>query len=291
MNPKISIDILRDLVSIYRRELIAFGNKKSDVDGIKGNHELIRVYYGVQRRLVSPVPRKLHKSKNFACPPEHASVVTSLERMIENGDNITPYLSTKIKSIDYNDSLLNDWGIHHLHLGVNKKSDGFAERTGHLLYCYFEESNAYLINVLDHHNFTSQILIHTVHNNWPEILSGFQMNGLKGDMLTDEQIRTLRKKNVNYTLEMTDGKVYAPPGGGVTCAGFNIHDSINADYLIDWATHQQDKVIECIPEVIERAKKNGRDFSDEIEFCLFISENAYWVEDIHSGYRHPIQSP
>ena len=260
MNPKISVDILRDLVSIFRRELIDFGYKKRDVDSIADDHELISIYFGVQRRLVSPVPRKLHRSKSFVCPPKHTRVVATLERMIKNGDDLTPYLSTKIKTLNYNDYLLNDWGIHHLHLGANIGSDGFAERTGPLLYCYFEETNAYLVNVLDHNDFTAQILIQTVHNNWSEILSRFQMNGVKGDKLTDEQIRTLRKKNLNYALEMTDGKVYQPPGGGITCAGSNICDIMIADKWKDWATHQQDKVIECMPGVIERAKKNGRNF-------------------------------
>lgn len=132
MNPKISIDILRDLFSIFRQELIAFGYMKKDVNSIE-DLELIRIYCNVQRRLVLPVPRQLHKSKSFACPPKHASVVATLERLIENDDDLTPYLSTKIKSIDDNDLLLNDWGIHHLHLGANIKSDGFAERTGALL--------------------------------------------------------------------------------------------------------------------------------------------------------------
>ncbi len=291
MDPKISIDILRDLVSIFRQELTTFGYKKSDVDSIVGDDELIRVYYGVQRRLVSPVPRNLHSSKSLACPPEHASILASLERMIENGDNITPYLSTKIKTLNYNDLLLNDWGVHHLHLGANIKSDGFAERTGALLYCYFEEKNAYLINIFDHNDFTAQILIQTVHNNWPEILSGVQINGVKGDKLTDEQIRTLRNNNLNYALEMEDGKVYVPPGGGITCSGSNIHDIIISDKWIDWATHQQEKVIESMPNVIARAKQYERKFSKVIEFRLCRSGNAYWVDDIHSGYRHPLQSP
>ena len=52
------------------------------------------------------------------------------------------------------------------------------------------------------------------------------MNGVKGDKLTDEQIRTLRNKNLNYALEMTDGKVYHPTCGGITCAGSNIRDTI-----------------------------------------------------------------
>jgi hypothetical protein len=44
--------------------------------------------------------------------------------------------------------MLNDWGIHHLHLGTKiSKNTGFVERTGPLLFVKFEKNVAYFIGV------------------------------------------------------------------------------------------------------------------------------------------------
>ena len=65
------------------------------------------------------------------------------------------HLSRKIVDLDYDDDLLNDWDIYHLHLGTNLHIDGFVKRTGPMLFVRFNEQNAYFKNVMGHGSWTN----------------------------------------------------------------------------------------------------------------------------------------
>ena len=135
------IDLCADLVAFFRSELTRLGYAKvCDIDNRCS--ELPRVYFDVCKRLLTPEPRTVHKASNFSCPSQFRSAVAAIERIIENGENILPHLSKRILNLTYNDALLNDWGIQHLHLGSTIEFDGFVARTGPLLYCKFEPDNA-----------------------------------------------------------------------------------------------------------------------------------------------------
>ena len=285
----IQIDFPRDLVAFCRSKLISLGYCTGD---IADDHKLICVYLGVCRRLVSCEPRQIFKSKDFSCAPEYSDALAKIESIIQSGGNVIPYLSRKIRKRDYNDSLLNDWGIHHLHLGTQVRSDGFIERTSSLLYCRFLEESAYFINILQHSNWECQKLLTILHENWPEMLSKFRINGIAGDQLSDEEIKELREKNVNYFLTMEDGTTYAPPGGGHMSSGSNARDVVNADYLLHWAEEGQKKLINDFPGVEARARERGFFFSDPVVFKLENKGGIFWaVEMTGSGYIHPLLSP
>ena len=109
----IDIDLRRDLVTFFRTKLVRLGYNVVDVTD---DHELVCGYFGVCRRLISLEPRHILKSKNFSCIPEHRNALTEIEQLILDGGDLSPYLSKKIANFNYNDPLLNDWGIHHLTL-------------------------------------------------------------------------------------------------------------------------------------------------------------------------------
>ena len=278
----INIDFRRDLVAILRAEFIRLGY---DVSGIVDDIELVRIYFGVRRRLVSWKTRQILKSKDFSCPPEHRNALAKIECIIKNGDDLTAYLSKKIRRLDYNDPLLNDWGIHHLHLGTKVESDGFIERTDTLLYCRFEAKQAYFIDILPHGNWTQQKLIKTMHENWPELFSRFQLKGiLPGESLTDEEVDSLRKSRMSIPYFAEDGAVYSPVGGGVTSSGCNIFDVLNTSSWLRWARHMQNTIIKDFPEVEERAKQNGILFSYPAEFKLCLMDEFFCAVEINSGF-------
>ena len=192
----VDIDLRRDLVEIYRAELDRLGY---DVRDISGDEELLRAYFGVCRRLVFPQPRQILKSKSFSCSPKYHDALAQIEQIVREGGDLSPYLSKKIRDLEYNDDLLNDWGIHHLHLGASIEQDGFVGRTGPLLHCRFEEKYAYLIDVLPHGSWTKQKLIQAMHENWPDSLAQFRARGVKGDKLTDKEI-SISEEEALYLL-------------------------------------------------------------------------------------------
>ena len=165
------------------------------------------------------------------------------------------------RSLSYNDHLLNDWGIHHLHLGTNLEADGFVNRTGALLYVVFRDTldvygegntDAHLIGVMSHNDFATQELLEITHANWPRLMQFGSVVGLKGDRLSDDQISVLRSRRLNYCLLLRDGKAYLPPGGGVTLSGASTLDQMRGLHRVWWAEQQQEMVLSQMPGIIER---------------------------------------
>ena len=262
MNPRVEIDVLRDVVEIFRDQLVQVGYSAKEVNGISGDEELLIAYYNTTRRIVGTWPRTIHRASGFVAPkdPDQALALSTIEQKLRNGESVGPYLSRKIRDLSYNDLLLNDWGIHHFHLGTNTDSDGFVNRTGSLLYVVLGDTidfhgegntDAHLIAVMDHNDFTTQELVEILHENWPE-LSQFDMPGVSGDRLSDADIRRLRKLRLNYCLRLRDGTSCFAPGGGITSAGTSVIDTLRARHRVWWAEQQQEMVLSQMPGVIER---------------------------------------
>ena len=301
--PRVKIDIRHDLIEIIRNQLIMIGYDKPSIARIEANSSnkefaLLCAYYKAQRRIVSTIPRVIHKASTFSVPTEHAAALNTIEQRIRNGESIVPYLHRTIKCLDYDDLLLNDWGIHHLHLGTKTCSDGFVDRTGPLLYVCFgdtidvysstENTKSYFIGILDHQSFIAQILIEIIYDNWPDILRPFQLNGVGVDgRLSDADIKKLRNGGVNYFLETKDGNLLSPPGGGITTARTGNIDTMRAIRSLKWADNQQKHAIEAMSDIIERSKDNptrhrfGRIIDLRLESR---GENTFVLRDTNSGY-------
>lgn len=213
---EIRIDLYGDWIEMLKKDLIANGLSISS-DCAPDN--ICHQYFNVKRRLIEPVPRDILLSAEFTCPQEQVAGLDLVKRKISAGEDLKPYLSEQINNSDYDDGMLNDWGIHHLHLGMALQSNGFIERTGPLLYVRFTRDSAYLINVFPHGNWALQDLLKIIHHNWPELLSINRLNreGLisLGHSPTDSDIKAFRRNTINALVQMEDGTVYLPPGGGV----------------------------------------------------------------------------
>ena len=86
----------------------------------------------------------------------------------------------QLRSPSFNDALLNDWGIHHVHLGTTIDSDGFVTRTEPVLFARFDSANAYLIDVLPHGSWSLQRLVKDLYDNWSASIKHFRINGVLG---------------------------------------------------------------------------------------------------------------
>ena len=302
--PRVEIDLLRDLVEIFRADLVRIGFDQEEVNGITGHEELFALYYNAARRLVSHQPRAVRKVRQFVAPrdPQQAKALDTIERKLREGETVAPYLSRKARSLSYNDHLLNDWGIHHLHLGTNLEADGFVNRTRALLYVVFGDTldvygegntDAHLIGVMSHNDFATQELLEITHANWPRLMQFGSVVGLKGDRLSDDQISVLRSRRLNYCLLLRDGKAYLPPGGGVTLSGASTLDQMRGLHRVWWAEQQQEIVLSQMPGIIEREMTPlglGR-FRGVTDLRLRRLPDGQWVlVDDTSGYFHPLMA-
>lgn len=138
------IHLKQDWFDILKGRLKMWGHN-IDETGVEVSH----IYFNFIKRRILPKSREIKISKEFKCPKEYKEGLDILKSKIKKGEDLIPYLSKNILKVNYNDSLLNDWGIYHLHLG-KKKKDNFIERTGPLLFAKFDDENAYFINIYSH---------------------------------------------------------------------------------------------------------------------------------------------
>ncbi|MGD6831000.1 hypothetical protein ACQCT5_02465 [Sutcliffiella halmapala] len=172
----------------------------------------------------TPRPRRVHRSNEFVCPPELLTGLNQLVDLLENGQDISPYLSKQIDNISAIDGMFNDWGVLHLHLGDRPDArDGrFIVRTGPLLFLYLMKDDAYLINVHEHGDWADKSILQTVQDNWPDLIKPYVLKGVIGlsHQYTEEQHADFRNAGVAVILELKDVNgdtlVIAPPGLGIT---------------------------------------------------------------------------
>ena len=172
--------------------------------------------------------------------------------------------------------MLDHWGIYHLHLGFHTSGE-FAGRTGLLLHCRFDEKYAYLICVAEHNTWSSQSMLKTVHENWPESIDRSQLRGILGleFAVTDEDVNTVRKGNLNPLMEAAEGVVYFAPGGGVLMNGDNLWDAMEADRMLRWASNLQQEIMDNFDMIKSEATENGFAFATPAVFKLSRWE-GYW---------------
>jgi hypothetical protein len=217
-----TIDLNNDWLRLVKTELESEGFDLTDLT----DNKISILYYSLEKRLISKTPRQIFKSTDFSCPENLYDGLKQLEEKIKNGDDLRPHLSRKLKHLDDKDGLLFDWGIYHLHLGTVIESDGFINRTGPLLHARFDNDSAYFINIFNHGAWTKQAMLKTIHDNWPDSIKRFRLQGVLGveKKFEDSDIHHLRNARVNTLIEIEPGVVYMGPGWGFAASG----DSIDA---------------------------------------------------------------
>lgn len=177
-------------------------------------------YHRYKFRKITDVKRKVYINPEFSCPDIYCSVVASIIDDIKHGRSLIKYQSRKLKYTDYDDMLLMDWGIQHLHLGSNVESDGFIERTKELLFVRFTNKSAYILDIFEHQQWSTLRMLEIIHQNWPESIERFKVTGIVDISYCPDEasIMKLRKAGLNYTVKLSDGSYYMGPGGGITAA-------------------------------------------------------------------------
>jgi hypothetical protein len=181
------------------------------------------------RRIPVPKERAIQESCELLIPTKHHRDYEALKALIISGADLKPYLSRDVSSKgcpDRNDGLLNAWGIQHLHF--RKKG------TKYVLFCLITDQDILMIQALSHddpHVWVDTSLLQILHDNWPEAISAGRVTGVPAETFSAEKRHSLREQNSNYISTMSDGTVYAAPGGGVMSSGHSADDQITCDKL------------------------------------------------------------
>jgi len=243
------IDLYSDWINLLRHELQQMGYP---CPAATQAEDVAVRFFNVLNRTVTTRKYNVHRSAEFSCPQDHLGVVEKIEETLAGGLSVRPHQSRRLSDPDYDDDMLSDWGIHHLHLSTDLEGDGFVRRTGPLLYLTLSRFDAYLIDVREHGHWTSQDLLEIIHSNWPEITERYRLQGVKSvPSITNAEVKKLRGGHCNTVLMLKDGTVLAPIGGGMMTSGVSFlavraHDR-HARYL-----KQQEQWIKNNAEMIRR---------------------------------------
>ena len=253
-------------------------------------NKLCLLYYNLTNRLVKPRSREVHLCSVFYCPSSFKNALEIIIEKIKNGENINPYLSKGIRWVvgkkknryRHRDALLDAWGIKHIHLGAHIESNGFAERSGPILFAKFDDENAYflLIKRLGRRTKKSgkkskrlsypwnrQILIDILHKNWSDSIQNFKAN-VEFESLSDNEIKQWRRGDINVLTRSKDGTGYFGPGVGVAISGDNIQNVRICQHIFRYLDIVEKFLKENIEKLIETVKQNGKEVEEPLEFEL-----------------------
>ncbi len=245
-----------------------------NIDGIK-DEELPYIYFNAEKKRPRLRRRNVILADTFECPTDLQAGWDRLKDLIETGRDITPHLSKSVIRPNDRDSMLDDWGVHHFHLGEELEK-GFVKRTGPLLFALITNNAFYAIGVYHHGAWANLDIIETIHRNWPSAISKFRINGLTSTgNITEQQRLALRAKQGNTFTIVSDGTTYAPIGGGVVSAGYNIQAIIKTDMEKAKLESLQEWLDSQLNEIREELVEHGYAGEAEIEAKLVITDIEY----------------
>jgi hypothetical protein len=116
------------------------------------------------------------------------------------------------------DGLLNEWGVHHLHLSHTVEDNGFVERGKEVLAIIFRPSDAFVLDIISHGEWAEQRLVEAALHNWPREELFPELKGIApGQPYSNEERVRLRAAGINTWVEI-DGRCYIAATGGISTA-------------------------------------------------------------------------
>lgn len=291
----LTINFQQDWVEILCQKLAERGYSK---DSSQHDSDALCIqYFNVLKRQIDAKPRKILVSKEFSCPKQYRTGIKLIRRNVESGQDLTPHLSENIKSLDYHDALLNDWGIYHFHLGDSLEKTGFIKRTGPLLFARVTDEYFYMLDVLGHGSWSQQRLVEIVHDNWQESISLFKIpEGYRLSSVppSDQDIAQFRKYGMSTPIQVSDGTIYSLLGGGYSLGGSYSRSGISIDVRVTCNCYSatvrklEKYVMNNLSNFRDIARQHNLELPPQPHFQLqLIDGNAYAVE-LNTKIAYPL---
>lgn len=246
----------RRMVSTFAEDLRAVSRELCRAFALKFSEEVANLSDPLLRwmdfvtRYIDPRPRTVVTSSAFPkkLPNDVARALSQMIERLASGSDVNGYQSRGLTAVNdvsagkrqlRTDLLWADWGVHHLHLSNEPVKPGsrYSARSGWLLFCKVLQDEVGLIDVRPHgekESFAEPELVRQMFRDWPEFMSQYELKGLlpSEEKLDARAIHTLRRGGVNGPL-VYEGKVYMPPGGGVTTASTPMRLSLLRDQITE----------------------------------------------------------
>jgi len=178
----------------------------------------------VPHRSIPARPRAIHWSKELTArlPGMEAETRVGLDAVVgelRRGEDVNQRLTRRHYKAGFNDTLHNDLGVQHLHLGP--RDQGLDKTHAHpmsgaadeLLWVVAREDDVYLLEALGHAAFETFDFAKVIYDNWPHLL-GPPVEGCSADeedVISAEGRAKLRKIGI-WTMVSFNGEVFIPGG-------------------------------------------------------------------------------
>jgi hypothetical protein len=269
--------------------------------------ELLVLYLNWRDRLIPAAPRRVSRSSVFDTNPivhERSVAIAQIIDDIEQGRDLTRYFSRSVtigfdlpqvqatKNLNkqrHLDLMLNDWGVHHLHISTQIDPDGFAKRGKQkqadepLLFAVFRQQTAYLIDIMKHGDWTRDHVLEVLATEWPDEGVIYELKGVLGGArpYTDEERAKLRPAGLSAPF-VHNGRVFAP-AGGISTAGTSAKASIDSGRIMRTLARFEEQIRADPAPIIETIRHHGGHPTNapEFEFCFF--QHGFGVIETTSG--------
>lgn len=253
---KLEIDLFQDWKDILKEDLEKSGYNLSNIE----EKNIPILYFNVKNRTIEEKHRTVNVSKEFKCPRELKKGWQFLKGHIESGNLLNAHLSKRVRKVRSKDTMLDNWGVHHFHLGENM-DDEFVKQGNPLVFAVVREHVFYAIGIFKHGDWAKQEIVEIIHNNWPYIVKDYKTEGMDGDSYSEQEIKNLNENGLNILIKVKDGTVYSPMGGGRSLSGYNV----KATYF-QIATEKLLRDIESRTQ--EQLKNSEYDFKIKAKLCI-----------------------
>ncbi|MGB8843468.1 MAG: hypothetical protein WCC64_20625 [Aliidongia sp.] len=248
-------EILRVLPTRSRRERDAFA--ALDVS------EQAWRFMNWQSRLIHPHPRQINKANGFDDVPAVRSNRPAIQALLESlaqGDVVNAHLSRDVmqgyclhppgrKDGPDFDLLLNEWGIHHLHLSQPSGNGGFRARSKELLYLILGRGVAFVLTVAPHGAWTSRQLIEVTVQSWPNQGLFVALSVLPGRNWSEDEHKKIRKTGLT-TAASVNNRCWV---SGVTCG-------MSTALVSNRVSRETDQLLRCLYQATEHPEYLSRQF-------------------------------
>jgi hypothetical protein len=271
---RLKADFEADLKAHARRVLTAEWG--SEIAAINDANILIH-FFDAQRRRIAAHPRTIEIADDFACPPDQQGGWTALQQRIRNGDDLGPHMSTRHKSLVNRDGLLNEWGVHHFHLGMNPhpRDPNYIERTGPVVFALVEQDVFRAINVYEHQEWEELSVVESLHRNWPDAIRPYRLKAnIVAPALANAERRNVRNAGGQTGVTVQDGTVYGSIAGPVSTAGTKYTSVRNADHWVKEVRHLQSYLDNDLSPFMQTLIEAGYGGEEEIDAEFQVAEDG-----------------
>ncbi len=269
-------DAADEIVRYFDKKSIKFDRQRST-----DTSYLLERYFRAMAKMIAPRPRRVHysaelRAKLGTLEERYRQPLATIEVRFEAGGDLTEFLSTLASNVDKPDAMLNDFGIHHLHLGDKRSSKAKrVKRSDRLLMVWVGVDDAHLIDIrphpeqrdIDDNGWSHQEYLDVIERNWPHLLDPYEVPGVSGASISNSGRRALQRKNANVVTQVGN-RAIAPPGGGMTASGANLKHVVMVMKLLRLIEWVQQVIETCWAECRRDLERAGVHAADDARFRL-----------------------